>query len=145
MSCQPPVLLCHLLSLPMPAEGSHIPSHHLLQSRQDLLSKPHHHSGPLALLPCPMGMADIVEGKHGVLRFSWKVHGHNNWDTVTHSAQSWWHPFVSIRLSSASLVPGVSPLTFLIGALIPGGCSASKSHVGHQMFVQFQILLRVRV
>lgn len=62
-----------------------------------------------------------------------KGQGHNTWDTVTPSAQSWWCS--SIRLISAGLVPGVSPLTFVMGAPIPGGCPASKGHVEHQMFV----------
>lgn len=56
-------------------------------------------------------MAEIVEGKHGVLRFSWQVHGHDTWDTATHSAQGWWCP-----LGSSGLISGVSPLTFVMGA-----------------------------
>lgn len=38
-------------------------------------------------------------------------------------------------LISASLLPGVSPLTFVMGAPIPVGCPARKGHVGHQMLV----------
>lgn len=80
-------------------------------------------------------MAQIVEEKHGVLHFSWKGQGHSTCDTVTQSAQSRWHPFVSTRLISASLEPGVSPLMFVMGAAIPGECPASKGHVGHHVFV----------